>query len=80
MPAHQYRLSRDFRARPEPSGTADRSTSMNLPRMIAKTTIGAVGEDVVGSLQLRAVDGLQKLFGLNVTVELQRDKKRTAAA
>ena len=52
MPAHQYRLSRDFRARQEPSGTADRSTSMNLPRMTAKTAIGVVGEDVVGSLQL----------------------------
>jgi hypothetical protein len=48
--------------------------------MTAKTTIGAVGEDVVGSLQLRAVDGLQKLFGLNVTVELQRDEKRITAA
>ena len=52
MPAHQYRLSRDFRARQEPSGTADRSTSMNLPRMTAKTAIRVVGEDVVGSLQL----------------------------
>ena len=48
--------------------------------MTAKTTIRSRWEDVIGSLQLRAVDGLQKLFGLNVTVELQRDEKRITAA
>ncbi len=52
MPTHQHRLSRDCRARQEPSGTAGRSMSMNVPRMTAKTAIGVVGEDVVGSLQL----------------------------
>ena len=52
MPAHQHRLSRDCRARQEPSGTAGRSMSMNVPRMTAKTAIRVVGEDVVGSLQL----------------------------
>ena len=51
LPAHQHRLSRDHRARLEPSAAADRSTSMNSPRTTAKTALGVVGEDVVGSLQ-----------------------------
>ena len=51
LPAHQHRLSRDRRARLEPSSAADRSMLMNSPSTTAQTAIGVVGEDVVGSLQ-----------------------------
>ena len=34
-----------------PSGIADRTTTMNAPKLTGQTAIGVLGEDVVGSLQ-----------------------------
>ena len=53
---------------------------MVSPRTTAQTAIQVVGEDVVGSLQHRAVDELHQLSGLEVTAELEDDTQRIMAA
>ena len=79
-PAHQYRFSRDNRARQIPSGATARTTTMISPRTTAQTATRVVGEDVVGSLQHRAVDELPQLLGLDLTAQLEDDMQRITIA
>ena len=53
---------------------------MISPRTTAQTATRVVGEDVVGSLQHRAVDELHQLSGLDFIVELQDDTQRITVA
>ena len=79
-PAHQYRFSRDNRARQIPSRATARTTTMISPRTTAQTATRVVGEDVVGSLQHRAVDELPQLLGLDLTAQLEDDMQRITIA
>ena len=53
---------------------------MISPRTTTQTATRVVGEDVVGSLQHRAVDELHQLSGLDVTAELEDDMQRITVA
>ena len=53
---------------------------MKSPNAAGQTAIRVLGKDVVGSLQHHAVDGPHELSSLDVTVELQHDEQRIAAA
>ena len=70
-PAHQYRLYRDKRARQLHSDATAPTTTMISPRTTAQTASRVVGEDVVGSLQHRAVDELHLLSGLDYILNLR---------
>jgi hypothetical protein len=53
---------------------------MILPRTTALTATRVVGEDIVGSLQHRAVDELHQLSVIDVTAELEDHTQRITVA